>query len=321
MQKKNSFRKGIVLTPGDFEGVDWIKDMKNSGLNTLGLHSGGGEAHDVVTSLGFLGEQSFRTELSNTGIDFEYEVHASANLLSRALFTEHPEYFPCTLRSEERMIHGNWCTSEPEAMRLVAENAVKLAKGLPPSTNRFFFWGADATANDWCNCEKCAGLTPSDQSLKTSNMIAKRLKTDIPEAMVCFLAYHTTLQAPRIEKPEQNVFAEFAPYFRCYKHSICDSGCAINRMHLKYLFDLLELFSPGKVHILEYWLDSTLFGFCCHPPHRSPFCRKIAEDDIRFYASLGIRSITTFAVRQNGEYRKVHGNREFLEYAEILSSI
>lgn len=315
---KNIFRKGLVLTPSDFNGVDWITKMSKNGLNTLGLHSGGGEAHDIITNLSVTANSDFREQIAAAGLDFEYELHAPNNLLDRALFDSHPEYFPRVLRENVRTSVGNWCVSNPDGLSIIAQSAHKLAKILPSSTNRYFFWGADFAHNSWCNCEKCANLSSSDQSLLTSNAIVKELRKDNPDATVCYLAYHSTLQAPRLVKPEAGVFAEFAPYVRNYDYAICDSHCAINRQHMQYLLELLEIFPPEQMHILEYWLDSSLFGFP-EIPHRSVFNKKIAEQDIAFYASLGIRSITTFAVQQNAKYMELYGDREFLEYAEILA--
>lgn len=310
--------KGIVLTPADFLEREWIDEITSSGLNLLGLHSGGGKSHDVIEKLEFTGTEAFRTRLVNSGLDWEYELHTPYNLMPRELFETHPEYFPEQLRVRERDKDGNWCVSSPGALQIVTENAKKLKAMLPSSTNRYFFWGKDSLLYDWCNCDKCASLTAPDQNLLTSNTIARKLG---PEAQVCYLAYNSTIEAPRNIRPEENVFAEFAPFYRSYKHSLCDSRSVVNRKYVEYLLDLMKIFSAERIHILEYWLDSSLFGFESEVAHRASFDRKIARADIAFYASLGIRSITTFAVRMDGAYRRNYGNREFLEYAEILNQI
>lgn len=314
----DKFHKGLVLTPADFKGVDWIKKMADAGLNTLGIHSGGGEAHNVIETLGSFADQPFRDQVAAAHLDWEYESHASNHLLDPALFEEHPEYFARTLRSGGRSKLGNWCVSTPGVLELVAENAAALARRLPSSTGNYFFWGRDTVSMEWCFCPDCAPLTFSDQSLITSNAIARRLRRDDPGAKVCFLAYHSTIAAPVSVRPDDNVFCEFAPYFRSYEHTIFDPRSAANRAYLRHLFDLLELFSPERLYILEYWLDASLFG---RPktPHRALFNKRIAEEDIRFYTSLGIRRITTFAVCQDEEYLRLYGDRDFLDYAEILS--
>ncbi len=311
--------KGIVLVPSDFEGVDWIEKMAKSGLNTLGLHSGGGAAHNVYNELKFMGEQSFRDKLIANNLEYEYEVHASDVLIDHSLFEEHPEYFPQNTRRRTPIGDANWCTSNPTALNMVVENALEMVRRLPSSTHRYFFWGVDRLQNDWCHCEKCSHLNGADQALITANAIAERISEVDPLGQVCFLAYHGTLNGPKRIKPHERVFLEFAPFFRCYFHAFNDQNCAVN-VHNREIFEhLITLFSPEKTHILEYWLDSSLYGFTQHPPLKPIFDKKLVEEDIRYYTSFGIKSITTFAVRQDGEYMAAHGDREFQEYAEILN--
>lgn len=311
--------KGIVLVPSDFNGVDWVTKLASSGLNTIGMHSGGGPAHNVYTELKFMGEEQFRQQLRNAGLDYEYELHTSDVMIDHSLCETHPEYFPQYFRTREPISDGNWCVSNPDALKMVVNNSIELAKRLPSSTHRYFFWGVDRLHKDWCHCEKCSAYNGADQALITANAIAERITEADPEGQVCFLAYHGTLSGPRRIKPHDRVFLEFAPYFRCYFHALTDENCAIN-VHNREVFEhLLETFSPEKTHILEYWLDSSLYGFTQHPPYRPVFIPEVVEEDIRYYTSLGIKSITTFAVRQDGEFMEAYGDAEFQNYAKIIN--
>ncbi|MBO7741252.1 MAG: DUF4838 domain-containing protein [Victivallales bacterium] len=311
-------KKGIVVVPDDFKGVDWVEKVRAAGLNTLGMHSGGGAAHDIFEVLGEYGEDAFRQRVKDAGLDLEYELHASRNLMPEALFETHPEYFMQTLRSLKRVKGHNWCVTNPDALAVLAENGAEIIRRLPSTTNCNFLWASDTAGGSWCNCRNCTPLSPSEQNLTVFNAVARRARQDNPDAKVCYLAYYDTMDAPRLVKPEPNVICEFAPYQRSFEYAICDSRSAANRKYMKHLLELLEIFGADKMHILEYWLDGSLYG---QPGdlHRSPFNREIAEEDIRFYTSLGIRNITTFAVRMDGEYLKKHGDREFQEYAEILA--
>lgn len=319
--KNGVFRKGVVVTPADFQDADWVRLLADHGLNTLGIHSGGGAAHDVVARLGKFAGAAFRAKVAEAGLDWEYELHAPHQLMDYALFATHPEYFPQSLRNRERIDTGNWCVSAPPVLPLVAENAARLAAELPSSTRRYFFWGTDVAGGDWCHCEGCSDWTASDQNLLTANAIARRLRRDDPAARVCALSYLSTLPAPRLVRPEPNVFAEFAPYQRCYEHALADGHCAVNRAHLRHLLELIEVFGAERIHVLEYWLDSSLFGFDSQPPHRIPCRSGIMRQDVAFYASLGIRSITTFAVRMDGAYFAAYGREEFTAYAEALAAL
>lgn len=314
------FKKGVVLSPGDLQSVDWISRLKSNGLNTLGIHSGGGAGHDVIAGLGEFGEAEFRKKVADAGLDCEYELHASKNLLPDELFAEHPEYFIQTLRSKIRARNLNWCVTAPGLLEnVIAENAAKLAAALPSSTGNYFFWGCDIEpGREWCHCPKCSIYSFSEQHLLSVNAMARKLKELDPANCAGYLAYYTTMPAARLVKPEDNVVCEFAPYLRSFDYAICDRRSAANRQYVRYLMEQLEIFGPEKIHVLEYHLDASLWG-TADERHKSPFDKKICEEDMRFYTSLGIRNITTFAVRQDEAYMKLYGDREFLEYAEILA--
>ncbi len=313
-------KKGVVVCPSDFNGVNWIEKLKANGLNTLGIHSGGGNGRDVLAVLGEYGKAEFRQQVADAGLDYEYELHASKNLLPESLFETHPEYFVQALHSKIRTQNLNWCVTAPGVLEnVIAENAAGLAKSLPSSTHNYFFWGCDsAPGRDWCHCPACSIYSFSEQNLLSVNAMARRLRLDDPEAQIAYLAYYATMPAPQLVKPESNVFCEFAPYSRSLDYAICDRRSAANRQYVKYLMDQLALYGPEKIHILEYWLDASLWGKA-DERHPSPFNKKICEEDVRFYTSLGIRHFTTFAVRQDGAYVKLHGDREISEYAEILA--
>lgn len=314
------FKKGVVITPDDLQGVDWIDKLKVNGLNTLGIHSGGGTGHDVIESLGHCASDEFRSTVAAAGLDYEYELHTSKNLLPDALFETHPEYFIQTLRSKIRARNLNWCVTAPGLLKnVIAENASQLAAKLPNSTKNYFFWGCDIEpGREWCHCPQCSIYSFSEQLMLSVNAMAARLYQDDPANQIAYLAYYSTMSAPQLVKPAANVFCEFAPYLRSYDYAICDRRSAANRQYVRHLMEQLALYGPEKIHILEYWLDASLWG-TADERHKSPFDRKICEEDIRFYTSLGIRNITTFAVHQDGNYIKLYGEREFLEYAEILA--
>lgn len=313
-----ALRKGVVVTPADFNGVDWLAEMSRLGLNTLGMHSGGGAGVDVLKRLGTYVEDDFRSRAAEHGIDVEYELHAGASLLPRDRFDAAPAMYIMD-RHGRRLHEHNWCPSSPEASRLVAANARELGRLLKPDTHRYFFWGDDARG--WCHCESCRSWTDADQELLAANTLAAALKAADPSATAAFLCYANTLQCPREVAPADDVFAEFAPVHRCYRHAIDDARCAVNRGCWQVLLDVTGLFTPTRVHVLEYWLDSSMFSGWKKPAKRPLFDRDVVRRDLRAYYGLGIRSITTFAVYMDGEYVARHGNRELDEYAELLGEL
>ena len=151
-----------------------------------------------------------------------------------------------------------------------------------------------------------------------ANNISKAIRSLEPNATVAFLAYLKTLPPPENIKPETGVFLEFAPVRRCYIHSINDSSCAINRKHWTYLLQLLDKSPPSTTHILEYWLDSSLFSQYKKPAIKPLYLENIVEQDLEAYSSLGITDITTFAVYMDDAYFKKWGDREFIHYSNTI---
>ena len=318
-EQRQPFRKGVILTPADLTGCAWPERLARRGLNTLGIHSGGGPAHDIFTALGDTATPDFRRQLHRLGLECEYENHASIALLPRELYGEQPESFPFSWKQNRRLPTGNWCISSAFARKQIARNAVRLAEALPSPSGRWFFWGED-TGDCWCHCDGCSRFSPADQALYSVNLIADTLREHRPEARVAYLAYLETLDMPEVFRPHAGVFLEYAPYFRCYRHALDDSSCRINRRHLDILRQLLEVFDPAETQVLEYWLDSSLYCFEKRKPRARPIFRpEVVERDLRLYTGLGIRSITTFAVNMDAEYFSEFGEEELTVYARLLN--
>lgn len=313
-------RKGIVIVPSDFKDFDWVERLKSLQLNTLGLHSGGGEAHNTLNRLAFTITDEFLDTVTAAGLDYEYELHAPADLMPPSLASSHPEYFALDEHGNRHPGESNWCFSTNGVLETVAENAEFLAKKLHSSTNRYFFWGEDRPSGTWCRCPKCAPFTESDQNLITANAIATRLRQTMPEATVACLCYHGTFEAPRNVKPAPGVFLEYAPYNRDYTHALDDPASEVNHKHMQILLELLKVFPPETAHILEYWLDASKYGYT-GPVQKPIFVPEVVKRDLAFYHSLGIRSITTFAVRMDGDYFKQYGDKELNMYAEFINNL
>lgn len=313
-------KKGLVVVPSDFNGHDWVERLQKLQLNTLGLHSGGGAAHHVLDKLDFTTSRDFIDHVKAAGLDYEYELHAPADLMPVGLADSHPEYFACDDKGERHPGHTNWCGSADGALTTVADHAAALADVLRPSTHRYFFWGEDRSSGTWCRCPKCAPLSDSDQNLATANAIAARLRQTDPAAQVACLCYHGTFAAPRNVAPAPGVFLEYAPYRRDYHHALDDASCETNRYQLQILLDLLKVFPPETAHILEYWLDASKYGYI-GPVQKPIFVPEVVKRDLALYHSLGIRSITSFAVRMDGDYFKQYGDAELNLYAEYINAL
>ena len=311
-------KKGIVLTPPDFSGVNWKERLTALRLNTLGIHSGGGAKHDVLQQLGVTASEEFRQSFYSAGIDCEYEVHAATSLLPDSLFETHPEYFALCFREQTRNPTTNWCISNPDVPAILSANAACLAKKLSSSTHRYFFWGADRS-DAYCHCRECSKYSASELNLLSVNAIADGIRRVDPKATVACLAYMGCYEVPEQVEPGENVFLEFAPFVRCYHHALNDPSCAINRNFYKAFLELGSFFGMNKAHILEYWLDSSLFSDY-RKPARRPFVHPdLLRRDLETYVNAGIRNITSFAVYMDGEYFAAHGSAALEDYAATLN--
>ncbi len=309
---------GVVVTPEDFKGADWIGLCRKHQLKTLGIHSGGGKIADVLKMLGRYGSETFRAEVAAAGLECEYECHAAASLLQPSLFAAHPDYFAFDLRRRTRRNDSNWCVTNKEAQACYEKNAEELVRALESETHRYLLWNADSP-RIYCHCPECAKLSPSDQSLLAVNLLAKAARKVDPQATVPYLAYLELMAPPTVVKPEPNVFLEFAPIERCYMHAITDKDCATNRRVLDNLRRLLEIFPAETTHMLEYYLDVSLFSNYRHPAVEVRPSKEVMDIDFDFYASLGIKSMTTFAVFMDGAYFRAYGEQGLADYAEMLN--
>lgn len=313
-------KRGVVLAPTDLDSVDWLQYFGDN-LNLLGIHSGGGEAHNVLDRLGFYGSEKFRKLCQEKAIDYEYELHAPHQLMDYSLFAEHPEYFYENCRQQRRMSDGNWCVSSP-ALDIVGKNAALLASQLPASTCRYFYWGVDKGGDDWCNCDSCSTLNAADQCLMSANAMAKEIRKIEPDAQIGSIFYLATMQMPSKAEPADGVIAEFAPYRRCYKHTLDDPDCAVNRRFYNCFKDIVAMFGPDKTHVLEYHIDSSYTSFGTNEHRRcSCYDADLMKRDIAVYARHGITSFTSFAVDVNKEYLDLYGDADINNYLEAIKEI
>jgi hypothetical protein len=112
-------------------------------------------------------------------------MHAMLELLPRDLFERDLDLF----RADEtgsRVPDWNLCPSNPRALEIVGENAVRLSQALTPTTHRYYYWSDDG--KPWCHCAECRGLNDADQMLLTTNAILHALRRWDPQARVAGLA-------------------------------------------------------------------------------------------------------------------------------------
>jgi hypothetical protein len=217
------------------------------------------------------------------GISQEYGGHVLQILLPRERFQSDPAMFPAG-DDGVRMARGNLCVSNPAALELVREGALKYV-GDYPENELLHIWGADVSKGAWCRCGSCRELAPQLQYMDVVNAVAESLAERVGAPPVAYLAYHDTLEPHPGLRPLPNVWFEWAPRERCYSHAIDDPACEINPPFLESLKRYLEIFG-GRAHVFEYYADAILFGGLAFATPG------VVVRDLRAYRALGISSIS-----------------------------
>lgn len=297
-------RRGVVVYPSDILSIGiegWEQRIKESGINLIGIHAATfNEPLDTLRSfVQSPAGQDFLAMCSRTGVDVEYELHVLQLLLPRDLFGAHPEYFREGQDGRRQKMY-NMCFSCDEAYEALRPQLAEMMSWMHPTTHRYLLW-TDDTKGTFCNCERCRGYSPSEQALLFENRLLKMIREYDPEATLAHLAYNQTVDAPVKVKPDEGVFLEFAPISRDYSEML-------SPLLQKALEDNLAVFPASTAHILEYWLDESMFsnwkrGGLVELPFNEQNCRR----DINWYRNMGVASITCFATWLGGAYVDRYG--------------
>lgn len=301
--------RGVVISPDDLSLADWPERASKAGLTVIAL---GAAPSGLVKFIGTDAGKAFLAKCRKLRLDVEYEMHAMFELLPRALFSKSPDLFRMDDEGK-RTPDANLCTHSEEALGIVSRNAAEMCRALKPTTHRYLLWWDDNQPG--CRCPKCRQFSDSEQALIVENrMIASIRKID-PKARLSHLAYTRTMSPPVKVNPAPGIFLEFAPIERSYKVSLLDQS---NSRNLEALDANLRVFPAADAHVLEYWLDVSLFSSWRKPAVRLPFDERVLREDLTAYARRGIRSVTTFAVFMDAEYVKSHGEPPIEAYGQAL---
>ena len=89
---------------------------------------------------------------------------------------------------------------------------------------------------------------------------------------------------------------------------------------MQLLNENLTVFPIETAVILEYWTDVSLFSNWKKPAVRLPWRKDVFEADLDYYASLGIKNITSFAVFVDSDYADAYGIDFVYEYGSGLKN-
>ena len=227
---------------------------------------------------------------ADAGMSIQFGGHHLPALLERDLFATNPEWFP--LRNGARDARYNFCVSHEGAVAYLRQSARAFFQRFG-GADIYHLWADDIRGGGWCECGGCAAMSPSDQALFATNILAEVLAEAAPGARIAHLAYHDTLLPPSLVRPRDNVSLLFAPRERCYAHAIDDADCERNVPRYWTPFrDLLPLFGNdrARVDVFEYYSDAILFKWLA-PPLLS-----VQPADAAAYARAGAGNLQDLAV-------------------------
>lgn len=310
-------KHGVVVYPNDITSVglaEWEKRIRLSGIKLIGLHAA--TVNDPIDTLeAFVKSgmgRDFLELCDRMGVDVEYELHALQYILPRELFEDHPEYF----REDEdgcRQLQYNMCFTSEEAVEAMRPRIESLLEWMKPTTHRYFFW-TDDKQGKFCHCAGCSQYTPSEQALIYENRLLRLLREYDPEATLAHLAYHQTVEPPAAVRADEGIFLEFAPINRDYSQPLPLVSADALKANL-------QAFPAYSQHILEYWLDESMYSnwkrdMLVPNPFKADECAR----DVCTYRSFGAADICCFATWLYGDYIAEYGSTDglFAGYGEAF---
>lgn len=309
--------RGLVLGWSEVSNssvINYIAIAKKNGLNTFSIYN---------APRGTLAWTTFERDCANAGIDIEFEEHMMSFLLPRDKFSVYPDWFRMDKKGK-RTNDANGCPSSEGALDEVYRNAIDIGKRYASTNHRYYFWLDDG--GDICHCPQCKDLNASDQALIFENKAIEALKTIDPEAKLAHLCYSNTLEPPKSVKPHEDIFLEFAPFFRTWDQPLANTwatgrdGKTTHAIYLKQLKANLKVFPAETAQVLEYWMDDSLFSNWNQDNLvEVPWSNEIFLKDLETYASHGITNITCYAAYVGPNYVRKFGYPKFLdEYGQGL---
>ena len=160
---------------------------------------------------------------------------------AKRLFGEHPEWFPMIdgkrfLGEKSHESEPNPCLSNPALLDRMAANLLEFIKGPYGAVGHVVIGNNDTTK--WCECEKCRALDApeavtqgarADRYWWVVNELARRVWKVRPDANLGGWAYQDFWFPPCRVKPDKRLSVLISFNCQCWRHSLDDPDCSVNR--------------------------------------------------------------------------------------------
>lgn len=210
-------------------------------------------------------------------------VHTFDDLIPRALYTAHPEYFPL-IGGQRKDGYVQRCLTNPEVLKLSLERVRQWIREKPDA---MLYSVSQNDTYNFCECPNCKALTEkygahSGLYLWFVNQIAEAIEKEHPDKLIDTLAYQFTEKAPQGIVPRRNVRVRLCPIACCEAHPYETCGAAPNQAFLQALREWARI-----TDTLYIWHYNTNFANYLMPfPDFDEF-----PAETRLYRKSGVKGI------------------------------
>lgn len=211
--------------------------------------------------------------------------HTAGYLVPKLMYYDtHPEYFAMRRTGERipkdtRDSYIHLCFSNPDVVKISTE---RLLGWMRNERDKRYFCVTQGDGPDWCQCAECKAMDVapgnySDRLLVFMNQLARAAREEFPDNILLGAAYCGTDVAPVRERPEENVWIMYAPYW----------GVALSMVH-----PLTHPSNAEALAQLEGWLEAAPDNMAIYD-YNMRYCPSwyAMARKIEWYCRKGIRGL------------------------------
>lgn len=278
-------KRGFVVFPTTSDLEDMVDFAAKRKLNTVGLHTW------------------YDSRFSNLRLPEVAQIAAPRGL---------------DVQIERHFFGENFCPDDAKGVEQARKDLQKFVAIMPASMNEFFLWPADKFLSP-CSSPQYHDYSVSDLILWFDNQMLKTLSQLRPSAKFAFLAYLSTWEPPKHEKPLPGLMLEWAPIFQSLGYALDDPASPVNGEYRRNFEALLKMFGPANAQVLGYWQDDTMalgngFGKLGYHP-------EALRGDLAYYHRMGVPAVTTFGVVTGHDYFVSHLSPVVFLYPALLWNV
>ncbi|MFQ5809398.1 MAG: DUF4838 domain-containing protein, partial [Armatimonadota bacterium] len=286
---------GTVIPRSRAVTVGAINDIERPDFRIRWIESGEWALHNKMNVAVEVGGEL-------VGVKWKWAYHSLLAIVPpEEYYDEHPEYFALVRgvrrRPSERRSH-QLCTSNPDVVRVVAENVCRILDD-DPDIDVISVCPEDG--GGFCQCDACRALDeerPPGQAWHAryssrlavfNNAVARLLARKHPDALIKVGAYAMYMRTPLdpAYQPEPNLAVQACHTYSCNNHRIGSPTCRRNRI---YFGEDLERWAELAEHLLIYeYYNKGAWGGLPYPQAH------VMKWDIPYFRRLGVEGFYTQA--------------------------